>query len=515
MTAHINTFGLRGVNGFLVDAEINISKGLPYLDIIGMGNTAVRESAGRIRAAIENMGYDMPLGRITVNLAPAGVRKEGACYDLAIAMGILKCAGCDMPHSGRFGFIGELSLDGFLRPVRGVLSMVKEAARIGIRKCIVPVENADEAALIDSCEIYPVASVQEAVHTVCSFSDGSGEVRTPWKYSGGTRMRDMRGEARADFADVKGQEQAVRAAELAAAGGHNILFMGAPGCGKTMIATRMAGILPELTKEEALEVTPVYSVLNMPESASLITRPPFRTVYPDVTKAGLTGGGGTPVPGEISLAHKGILFLDELAEFGRNVIQCLRQPMETGAVSISRCGETVTFPAEFMLVAASNPCRCGNLFENGKCICTPFQAKEYLSRISRPVLDRIDIQVPVRRVDLENTESGHTGESSEAIRDRVIKARLIQSERYRNESVRLNGRLDGALVRKYCAVDAECERLLRICADREGISVRGYEKILKIARTAADLEGRRDITSKDIAEAVQYRFLDSYFQEAV
>lgn len=504
MTAHVNTFGLRGIKGFLVDAEINISRGLPFLDIIGMGNTAVRESAGRIRAAIENMGYEMPLGRITVNLAPAGVRKEGACYDLAIAIGILKCSGCAIPHSDKYGFIGELSLDGCLRPVRGVLSMVREAVNQGIRKCIVPLENADEAALIDDCEIYPAAALKEAVQAVCA-------ERTAWKAS--ARAFASKNETIPDFKDVKCQYQAVRAAEIAAAGGHNILFIGAPGCGKTMIASRIAGILPELTKEEALEITPVYSVMNMPESGILMRTPPFRTVYPDVTKAGLIGGGQRPMPGEISLAHKGVLFLDELAEFGRNVIQSLRQPMENGVISISRSGDFVEFPADFMLVAASNPCRCGNLFEEGKCTCTPFQAKEYISRISRPVLDRIDMHVPVRRVELSKCADVKS-ENSYAIRMRVLRAREIQARRYRNENIKLNGRLSGALVRKYCRIDAECENILRICADQNGISVRGYEKILKTARTIADLAGKDTINAQDIAEAVQYRFLDSYFQEA-
>lgn len=503
MTAHVKTFGLSGIKGFMVDAEINISRGLPFLDIIGMGNTAVRESAGRIRAAIENTGYEMPLGRITVNLAPAGVRKEGAFYDLAIAIGILKCAGCDMPVSDKYGFIGELSLDGYLRPVRGVLSMVREAVNLGIRKCIVPLENADEAALADDCRIYPAASLEEVINIVRT-------ERTPWvsRARSCTHIKEI-----PDFRDVKCQEQAVRAAEIAAAGGHNILFIGAPGCGKTMIASRIAGILPDLTKEEALEITPVYSVMNMLESGVLMSTPPLRTVYPDVTKAGLIGGGQRPMPGEISLAHKGVLFLDELAEFGRNVIQSLRQPMENGMISISRSGDFVEYPADFMLVAASNPCRCGNLFEEGKCTCTHFQAKEYISRISRPILDRIDMHVPVRRV--EFTESSDVKcESSYDIRLRVLKARETQNLRYRNERIKLNGRLKGSLVRKYCRIDEECDRILRICADKNGISVRGYEKILKTARTIADLAGRDNINANDIAEAVQYRFLDSYFQEA-
>ena len=506
MIAHVNTFGLSGIHGFFVDAEINVSPGLPEFGIIGMGNLAVREAAGRIRAALTNMNYKMPLGRVTVNLAPAGVRKEGTYYDLAIAIGVLKCIGAVPKPTEAFGFIGELSLDGFLRPVCGILPLVREAAHCGIKKCIVPLENADEAALEENCDIYPAACLAEAVQILKDTERIAWQNRNPY-----AAFQTAYG----DFREVKGQEQAVRAAEIAAAGAHNILFIGAPGCGKTMIASRIPGIMPELDREEALEVTPVYSVLNLlGKDGILIREAPFRTVYPDITKAGLIGGGRCPTPGEISLAHKGILFLDELAEFDRNVIQSLRQPIETGKISISRCGDCVEFPAEFLLVAATNPCKCGNMMEApGKCTCTPLQAKQYLSRISRPILDRIDLHIPLRRIILQNSVLKQS-ESSETIRKRVVAAREFQKYRYRKEKICLNGRIHGAMVKRYCKLDAGCEALLQHAADAAGISMRGYEKILKMARTIADLELREQIIEADIAEAVQYRILDSYFQEA-
>ncbi|MFR1519169.1 MAG: YifB family Mg chelatase-like AAA ATPase [Clostridia bacterium] len=505
MIAHVNTFGLSGIDGFFVDAEIDISKGLPDFNIIGMGNLAVREAADRIRAALGNTGFALPLGKVTVNLAPAGVRKEGTCYDLAIAVGILKCGGYIDASFDNFGFIGELSLDGFLRPVRGVLSMIREAAGAGIKKCVVPLENANEAALIEVCDIYPASSLTEAIQILKS-------KRTAWKNFTRSPAPSMNC---GDFREVAGQEQAVRAAEIAAAGGHNILFLGAPGCGKTMIASRIPGIMPALTREESLEVMTVYSVLDLlPRNCGLIQEAPFRTAYPDITKAGLIGGGRYPVPGEISLAHKGVLFLDELAEFGRNVIQSLRQPIENGRIMISRCGDFVEFPADFLLVAASNPCKCGKMLEDlGKCTCTPSQAKQYLSRISKPILDRIDLHVPVRRIPLQSHICKYN-EKTETIRNRVAAARAFQKFRYREEQICLNGKLAGAKVRKYCRIDRNCEALLQMAADQAGISMRGYEKILKTARTIADLELREQIAEGDIAEALQYRFLDSFDQEA-
>lgn len=503
MIVHVNTFGLCGVKGYFVDAEINLTKGLPYFDIIGMGNIAVKEAAGRIKPAIENLGYNFPLGRITVNLAPASVKKEGAHFDLAIAMGILKCAGIAKGSIDKFAFIGEISLDGYLRPVKGIMPMIKAAAEKGIYKCVVPLENADEASLVKKCKIYPAASLDEVVCIT--------EIqRAPWHLSEIKIDNDSR---YGDFSEIKGQWEAVRAAEIAAAGGHNILFIGAAGSGKTMIANRIPSIMPDLSFEESMEVTPVYSVLGMLNKDKLIiNNVPFRTVYPDVTKAGLLGGGVRPLPGEISLAHKGILFLDELAEFNRNIIQSLRQPMENNKVLLSRCGDFVEFPSDFMLVAASNPCRCGKLLEgNGKCTCTPIQAKQYISKISKPILDRIDLHVPIRQVSFDTAKSA---ESSAVIKNRVLAARERQKKRYKDEQISLNGRMSGNEIKKYCNISDECDLLLKKAAKAAGTSMRGYEKYIKIAKTIADLNNRDDIILSDIAESLQYRFLDSFDCEA-
>ncbi len=502
MIVHVNTFGLFGVSGLYVDAEVNISKGISGFEIIGMGNIAVKEASGRIKAAMENIGYKFPVGKITVNLAPASIRKEGSSFDLAIAIGILKSTGIINRIISKYAFIGELSMDGYVRPIRGVLPMVHSAMKMGIEKCIVPIENAQEAALVDKCKIYPASSLLDAINII-------NDEREEWKND----AIDDENVVFPDFYDVRGQTQAVRAAEIAAAGGHNILFIGAPGCGKTMIANRIQGIMPELTQDEAMEVTPVYSVMGLMNECKLIKRPPFRSVYPDVTKAGLIGGGGKPVPGEISLAHNGILFLDELAEFDRNVIQGLRQPMESGKIRISRCGDFVEFPSEFMLVCASNPCRCGKLFEDGRCTCTPLQAKSYLSRISKPILDRIDLHVSVRRVsDNYNEDQRYT---TTEIRKRVIQARKIQNKRYSDKPFKTNGRMDSNSIARYCILESESERILKKAIELSQISMRGYEKILKTARTIADLELSEQIKTEHIAESIQYRFLDNYMERAI
>lgn len=503
MIVHVNTFGLSGIKGFYVDAEINLSKGLPYFDIIGMGNIAVKEAAGRIKPAMENIGYNFPLGRITVNLAPASVRKEGAHFDLAIAVGILKCTGFIEGDLRKFALFGELSLDGFVRPVKGILPMIQAASANGIKNCIVPLENADESSLVKNCNIFPAASLDEVVRII-------NAPNNPWKV-----YDDLYEDKRdyGDYNEVIGQSQAVRAAEIAAAGGHNLLLLGSPGCGKTMIAERLPSIMPELTLEESMEVTPVYSVLGMLEKNNLIiNNVPFRTVYPDVSKSGLIGGGNRPVPGEISLAHKGVLFLDELAEFDRNVIQSLRQPIETGKVLISRCGDFVEFPAEFILVAASNPCKCGKLFEGGhNCTCTPFQTKQYLSKISKPILDRIDIHVPVRQVSFDNASRC---ESSEVIKKRVLAAREIQRKRFKYCDIKLNGKMGNKEIAEFCPISPQSESLLKETAKNNYSSMRGFNKCLKIARTIADIEYRENISESDIAEAIQYRFLDSFFDIA-
>lgn len=501
MIVHVNTFGLFGIKGLYVDAEINVSKGIFNFEIIGMGNIAVKEAAGRIKPAIENMGYSFPNGRITVNLAPASIRKEGANFDLAIAIGLLKSTGVINNRISNFAFIGELSLDGYIRAVKGVLPMIQAAYEMGIEKCIVPIENADEAALLEKCKIYPASSLIDAVNIL-------NNEREPWS---NTVEKENNQKKYGDFSDIKGQQQAVRAALIAVAGRHNILFIGAPGCGKTMIANRIPGIMPELTQQESMEVTPVYSVMGLLKDFKMISSVPFRSVYPDVTKAGLIGGGGKPVPGEISLAHKGILFLDELAEFDRNVMQSLRQPMESGKVRISRCGDFVEFPSDFMLVASSNPCKCGKLFENGSCTCTKLQIKNYLSRISKPLLDRIDLHVPVKRINLIENQN-KVFYSSDEIKQRVENARVIQKERYSGLDFNVNGKMNTIAIKKYCNLSVETEKTLKKAAELSQMSMRGYEKVLKIARTIADLDESEKIMDYHIAESLQYRFLDDYME---
>lgn len=502
MIVHVNTFGLSGIKGFYVNAEVNLSKGLPYFDIIGMGNTAVKESADRIKPALENSGYNFPLGKITVNLAPASIKKEGSYFDLAIAIGILKCCGSISDSIKDFSFIGELSLDGHIRPVKGILPMILESLSQGITKCIVPVENAYEASLVEKCDIFPSATIKEAINIIQHHSKS-------WK------SYNLANEASykfPDFSDIRGQYEAVRAAEISAAGGHNIIFLGAAGSGKTMIASRMPGIMPDLTDDEAMEVTPVYSVLGLLDNNSaLLKKVPFRTVYPDVSKAGLIGGGSHPVPGEISLAHKGILFLDEFAEFDRNIIQSLRQPIENRRVLISRCGDFVEFPSDFLLVAASNPCKCGKLLEGSNyCTCTPLQAKQYLSKISKPILDRIDLHIPVRQVSFYDLERS---DSTDKIKSRVLEARERQMFRYKNLDIRVNGRLSNVDINRYCQISTECEQLLKDAAQKAYISMRAFNKCIKIARTIADISARENIIETDIAEALHYRFLDTFSTE--
>lgn len=504
MIVHVNTFGLIGIKGFYVNAEVNLTKGLPYFDIIGMGNKAVKESADRIKPALENSGFVFPLGRITVNLAPASIKKEGSYFDLAIAIGVLKCTGIVTESIKDISFIGELSLDGHIRPVKGILPMIQASLSHGITKCVVPLENAYEAALVEKCEIFPSATINEVINII----NHHGK---PWKRFD---LLNYNEDSYSDFSDIKGQSEAVRAAEISAAGGHNILFLGAAGCGKTMIASRIPGIMPDLTDDEAMEVTPVYSVLGLLNNNSrLIKKVPFRTVYPDVSKAGLIGGGSHPVPGEISLAHKGILFLDEFAEFNRNTIQSLRQPIENKRVLISRCGDFVEFPSDFLLIAASNPCKCGKLLEGSDhCSCSTLQAKQYLSKISKPILDRIDLHVPVRQVSFYDLDSC---DSTYKIKCRVIEARERQKHRYKNSNFNINGRISNNEIKEYCKISNECERLLKDVAQKNLISMRAFNKCIKIARTIADLDGRDNIQQSDIAESLQYRFLDTFSPDAV
>lgn len=505
MLARVKSGALRGVEAYIVEVEVFLSAGLPAFTTVGLPDAAVKEAKDRVRAAVKTSGYKFPDNRITLNLAPADARKEGTGFDLPVAVAVLAAQGMVPPEPlEKYLLFGELSLDGRLKPTRGILSMALAAREAGLAM-VIPRENAREAGVVQGLEVYGVENLAQVVDFLAGRVELTPEPPTPVVAAAWEAAEDL------DFREVKGQEPVKRALLLAAAGGHNVLMVGPPGAGKTMLAQRLPSILPPLSFEEALETSKVYSIVGkLPPGQALVSRRPFRAPHHTISDAGLIGGGTNPRPGEVSLAHHGVLFLDELPEFRRSTLEVLRQPLEEGRVTISRAATSLTYPARFMLVAAMNPCPCG-FYGDAKraCTCTPHRIDAYRARISGPLLDRIDIQIQVPAVPFQKLSSGSDGESSQDLRARVLQARERQARRFgRSSRVFANAHMTPRLIKEHCPLTEETRRLLETAMERLGLSARAYSRILKIARTIADLEGEECLAPAHVAEAIQYRTLD-------
>ena len=510
MLAKLISYALSGVDGFKVEIEVDLNAGLPSYEIVGLGDTAVKESKERVRSAIKNSLFAFPLKKITINLAPADSKKEGSYFDLAIAVAILAASEQIEDKSYKdYVMIGELSLDGTLRHIKGVMPLLISALQAGYKKFIIPSANAEEASYVDGCEIYALDNLKSVVELL----------RGEQEHKPLTTKRFVNNSAfnkyNVDFSEVKGQFVAKRAIEIAVAGGHNIIMIGPPGAGKTMMAKCVPTIMPDMSFEEAIEVTKIHSIAGVLDSSKgIVSRRPFRTPHHTATMPALIGGGANAKPGEVSLAHNGVLFLDEMPEYQRKTLETLRQPLEDGYVTVSRAKQTLEYPARFMLVASMNPCPCGNFgSKTQQCKCTASEIHKYVSKLSGPLIDRIDLQIEVDNISYEELRGDGEAESSAEIKKRVEKARAIQRERYKGSNIFVNAYMTNAQVKKYCALDKTCETLLKNAFEKLNLSARASTRILKVARTIADLEGSENIRPQHITEAIQYRSLDRKYWE--